>query len=157
MNQRDQINNMRTFILRLEKVLSEAKKLSYDDLTKLHQDTQEKITELGLYQKFTEADIVKHINTTPANKLFSPLMELWDRQTPAEKATGTSRIKNGIGFNKKDAPKAKRLLKLFETDTLPLLPQNSAAIKKLLLKYRGQLTHIANNRAFLKQKRRQNS
>lgn len=177
------------------------------------------IIEHGLYQRWTEIEIVEHIQTMSIKDMSVPLNKLWSLQTASEKKFGSAETLNQRGFGGKynevlgrwtgDAAIAKKFVdaykKIKAAEGIPELQRirnnwteeeriehmenyldthgtymghetaegieyvaikhaeeamsfcinNSEKLRKLLLKYRKQLTKIANNRAYIKKLNKQ--
>lgn len=71
------------------------------------------------------------------------LRRIHEYQTAAEQASGTTHVENGVGFNKLDAAFAKSLLEWREAGRNWTAKQTAAA-RKIALRYRKQLVRIAN-------------
>jgi len=94
-------------------------------------------------QEWTEAKIVKLLDTMPKNQLHRPLKRLWDRQTADEQDCWGAHHQNGIGFNKHDAKFAGAMVTWWGHKGF-FSPKQEKAIRTMLKKYRRQLTEIAN-------------
>jgi hypothetical protein len=70
------------------------------------------------------------------------LKALYARQTSEEQSTGTTSEDNHMGFNGVDAPFASSLVSQLEAGRF-LSEKQMAALKKMLMKYAGQLLQIA--------------
>ena len=123
------------------------------------------IIDHGLYQRWTEYEITDHINKLSYQKLISPLKILWNMQTTGEQKRGSAEASNNKGFSGKmnekgkwtgDAAMAKYYINFWHArGRLPLSGEPDCGrgtedrLYKLLLKYRKQLTHAANNQAYM--------
>jgi hypothetical protein len=75
--------------------------------------------------------------------LSKPLFKMWARQTRQEQAAEETIMKNKRGFNMHDAKFAASLIETFRNHR-NFTPKQCEALKKLLIRYRRQLTEIAN-------------
>jgi len=118
---------------------------------------KEAIIEHGLYQRWSETEIVEHLQKVSIQELIKPLKNMWALQTSSEQHYGSAELINNKGFGGKkkadgtwtgDAAYAKKYMDYYmKYKELPAV--HEIKIRKLLIKYRKQLTRIANNRAFI--------
>jgi len=92
---------------------------------------------------WTEDEVVALIQRMDKKALIRPLNKMWDRQTTDEQSTHDTHITNKRGFNKMDAPFSGSLIESFGK-CKNFTDKQAAAIRKMLTKYRKQLTEIAN-------------
>jgi len=94
---------------------------------------------------YTIAQIKEKIATSDA-WLLRGLLAIYARQTENEQASDSTREDNGIGFNGYDAPFLSSLVKGYQRYNR-LTPRQVQACRKCMMKYAGQLTVIANQKA----------
>ena len=92
---------------------------------------------------FTEDAVKDLLANMPAHQLWRPLFRLWLRQTPSERHSSTTKNLNGVGFNAHDAGFAGSLVRQY-ANRKSFSPKQATALRKMLIKYRRQLTEIAN-------------
>lgn len=92
---------------------------------------------------WTEEEM-KDLIQTNDTVLYGALKKLYDCQTENEQCTKTTNVINGIGFNGVDAPILSSMAE-FLKKTGFLTPKQKAIVRKKLIKYNRQLTHLANN------------
>ncbi|MBU0847495.1 hypothetical protein KKH23_09955 [Patescibacteria group bacterium] len=93
---------------------------------------------------WTTDEIKVLINTSP-KAVSRGILALYNNQTQEEKLMGASLKRNGTGFNKRDACYGTELA-LQIIDKKPLSQQQIYHARRMLKKYVGQLTEIANSR-----------
>ena len=97
---------------------------------------------MNLTKRWTE-DSIRHLVQTNDGVLYGALMQLYRRQTACEQRTGTTRDRNGVGFNGCDANFLSSLAVFYLRNGYLTYRQKIIARKKLV-KYTKQLTKIAN-------------
>ena len=75
--------------------------------------------------------------------LYRGIMAIYNKQTADEQAVETTKYNNGVGFNGRDAKFMSSLAKSYQKYNR-LTGRQIAAARKVLKKYCGQLTKIAN-------------
>ena len=93
-------------------------------------------------KKWSEATI-RELILTNDGVLYGALMQLYNRQTSSEQRTGTTRDRNGVGFNGCDANFLSSLSVYYMRHGYLTDNQKRVARRKLP-KYSKQLTKIAN-------------
>jgi len=83
-------------------------------------------------------------NLAHRQSIVRMLKAMWERQTPTEQMSHTTRKRNNVGFNAYDARFAGDLIEAIRSDDLPVKLAWSA--KFLLKKYARQLAEIKENR-----------
>lgn len=89
-----------------------------------------------------EDEIVHYIKTND-KVLYNALLKLYDCQTADEQLEGNAKVDNGIGFNGFDAPILTSFAE-FLLKTGFLTPKQRNLCRRKLVKYRRQLTVLAN-------------
>lgn len=90
-------------------------------------------------------DQIKQILVTNDDQLAISVVLLYRRQTQDEQSAGTTRYRNGVGFNGTDAEILSSFAKFYLTRGY-LTPKQLHIARKKMPKYAGQLMEIANNR-----------
>lgn len=93
-------------------------------------------------KKWTEENIRTLVQTNDG-VLYGALMQLYKRQTSAEKRDGTTRVRNGEGFNSIDANFMSSLAIYYMRHGY-LTDNQKIVARRKLQKYTKQLTKIAN-------------
>ena len=91
---------------------------------------------------WTEEEIVFFVKTND-KVLYNALLRLYDCQTADEQLEGSARVQNGKGFNGCDAPILTSFAE-FLKKTGFLTPKQRNLCRRKLVKYRKQLTVLAN-------------
>ena len=80
-----------------------------------------------------------------SNKMVArSLIKIYEKQTEDERSDEVTKHRNGMGFNAKDAKFATSLAKVVERGGV-LSERQIGCARKILIKYSGQLTKIANS------------
>lgn len=93
-------------------------------------------------RKWTE-EAVRYYIQTDDKWLYGALKALYKRQTEGEQRTGTTRYRNGVGFNGCDAPFLSSVAR-FYLEKGYLTYKQKIVTRKKMDKYTKQLTRIAN-------------
>ena len=99
---------------------------------------------------WTVGEIVDWINSAcrTTEELTRPLVKLYERQTPSEQILGHTVQRNAVGFNFKDSRTVEEVLNDLRADPhYELSVVGMEGLKKILTRYRRQLTDIANQGA----------
>jgi hypothetical protein len=97
--------------------------------------------------KHTEDTVKELLATMPDHQLWRPLFRLWQRQTPQEQSGHSTTDRNDVGLNAYDAEFAGSLVEQYlvkQQYEKNFSQAQCAALRKMLIKYRRQLTDIAN-------------
>jgi hypothetical protein len=82
-----------------------------------------------------------------SNKMVSlSLIKIYEKQTEDERSAELTKYRNGMGFNAKDAKFGTSLAKVVERGGV-LSERQIDCARRILIKYSGQLTKIANSEA----------
>lgn len=101
------------------------------------------VNENDLVKFWSSDEMGEYIQQMPEEFLNRPLLRLWERQTPDERATHETRYQNARGFNAFDAEFAGAMVDKWR-EYGRFTPKQAAAVRKMLKKYRKQLAEIAN-------------
>lgn len=93
-------------------------------------------------KKWTKEEIVNKLKTDD-RWLVRGLLAIHERQTEEEQATETTKEQNGVGFNGVDANILSDLVNQYKRTNF-LSPRQIVLIRKLMVKYAGQLVKISN-------------
>jgi len=95
---------------------------------------------------YTEQEITEMMDTMDVRLLHRPLLKMWARQTDSERADHTTKDHNKVGFSAFDAEFAGSLVE-WHRKGRSFSRKQEASLRKMLKKYRKQLTDIANQGA----------
>lgn len=96
-------------------------------------------------KKSWSVDEIRKLIATSDEMVRRSILQLHQCQTPDEQHELGTKYKNDMGFNMMDAEFGSSLAKQIMAGRKPTKPQIAAA-RKMLGKYAGQLTRIANGR-----------
>lgn len=91
---------------------------------------------------WTKEEIVNLLQTND-QMVWRSLKQLYLKQTASERASGTTHVVNGVGFNSRDAEILSSIARSYE-QWHRLTPKQTALVRRKIMKYAGQLTKIAN-------------
>ena len=94
---------------------------------------------------WTEAEIVEWLKLTDRDGLARALKSLWKRQTYVERECHATLCENGVGFNSYDAGFAGKMVE-WTNSGKTFSKKQAEAVRRMLRKYRKQLTELANER-----------
>lgn len=97
---------------------------------------------------WTENSIKKLLDENE-KAVIRALHSIWEYQTDSEQIIGDAIEQNGIGFNKPDSFTAKKLIQKLEKG-IKLTEWEHLHLKRMMIKYVGQLTRIANLNEMIK-------
>jgi hypothetical protein len=97
---------------------------------------------------WTEESIVQLI-LTKDEALFRAMKRLWEYQTDTEQVIGDAVEQNGVGFNKPDSQTVKHYLTKL-THGIEFKNWEIIKLRRIMVKYKGQLTKIANLNEMMK-------
>lgn len=97
---------------------------------------------------WTEQAIKKLLNENE-KAVIRALHSIWEYQTDSEQIVGDAIEQNGIGFNKPDSFIAKKLIQKIEKE-IKLTEWEHLHLKRMMMKYAGQLARIANLNEMIK-------
>lgn len=94
-------------------------------------------------KKWTK-DEIAHKLATDDRWLIRGMIAIWERQTEDEQSTESTEEQNGVGFNGLDAPILSSMVAQIQRPHGRLSVRQMEVIRKMMKKYAGQLTKIAN-------------
>jgi hypothetical protein len=97
----------------------------------------------GAQKKVWTQDEIKNLVQTNDTMLYRSLLKLYECQTSTEQYSGSTRERNGKGFNSVDAKFLTSVSEFLKHKGF-LTDKQKAATRRKLVKYTGQLTRIAN-------------
>lgn len=88
---------------------------------------------------------ITHLLETNDTMVSRSLVKIYEKQTLDERSAEMTAYRNGVGFNVRDARFGTSLAKVMERGGT-LSDKQIISARKMLIKYSGQLTKIANER-----------